>query len=356
MKNSFYLKFLPYTYSSLLYFIIYTPSIVKPLNKLSITNQFSQLNISSLDFHINSPTYYLLGIIYEFGGRVNTFNVVLILINFIFIILITKSIEFLNNYQYLFLASGWLLTSSWWVGYVDSILVLCTILLFKQTIKENTNRVTLFLTVLLLSFSHYVLAFFIILILIILQTLNLKSSVPLIVGYLTGIIINKLLLNFLNFDGVSRMSFLFNPDSNVLERSVESISSNFLLVIFSSFMGMFFLFLIHSFNLQNLSIFTSLAIAIIVTSLSLDTTRTMSILVVPILLKLLSGISQETLTKKINTKLQYMSLYIGVLTPFIFPNYHIWDNVVYTVSPFSEDSSFFTSLIIIINKVFQAFN
>lgn len=355
MKNNFYSKLFPYIYSSLLYFIIYTPSIVVPLNKLSITNQFSQLNISSIDFHINSPTFYLLGIIYEFGGKVDLFNVVLILTNFIFIILITKSIKFLNIYQYLFLASGWLLTCSWWIGYVDSILVFCTIVLFKQTNKENKNRVIIFLSVLLLSFSHYVVGFFIILILLVLQSLNLKDSFPFIGGYLTGVIINKLVLSYLNFDGVSRISFLFDPDRNILERTVESISSNFFIVAFSSFMGMFLLLLIHSFIFQNIRIFSSLAITIFVTSLSLDTTRTMSILIVPVLLKLLNDISQETLAKKININYQYLILFIGVLTPFIIPNYHVWDNVIYTVSPFSQDSSFFTSLINTINKVFKIF-
>jgi len=352
MKNNFYSKLLPYLYSSLLYFIIYTPSIVAPLNKLSITNQFSQLNISSIDFHINSPTLYLLGIIYEFEGKVDLFNIVLILINFIFIIFIIKAIEFLDIYQYLFLASGWFLTSSWWIGYVDSILVFCTIILFKQTNKEDKNSAILFFTVFLLSFSHYVLAFFIILILIILQTPNLKDFFPFIAGYLTGIIINKLLLNFLNFDGVSRISYLIDPNRNIFERTVESISNNFFVVIFSAFMGMFFLLFIYSYNLQNIRIFTSLAIAIFVTSLSLDTTRIMSVLVVPVLLKLLSDISQETLDNKINIKYQHLIMFIGVLTPFIFPNYHVWDNVVYTVSPFSEDSSFFTSLINILNKFF----
>ena len=193
MKNSIFSKLLPYIYTSILYFVIYIPSIVKPLNKLEITNQFSQLNVTYTDFHINSPTFYILGFIYKFGEKINFFTVLLILVNFIFIILITKSIEFLKIYQYVFLASGWLLTSSWWIGYVDSILVLCTIIIFKQTNTKNKNSILLFLTVFTLSFSHYVLAFFIILILIILQTFNLKDLISLTAGYVAGIIVNKIL-------------------------------------------------------------------------------------------------------------------------------------------------------------------
>ncbi len=351
MKNSIFSKLLPYIYTSILYFVIYIPSIIKPLNKLEITNQFSQLNVTSTDFHINSPTLYILGFIYKFGEKIDFFTVLLILVNFIFIILITKSIEFLKIYQYVFLASGWLLTSSWWIGYVDSILVLCTIIIFKQTNTKNKNSILLFLTVFTLSFSHYVLAFFIILILIILQTFNLKDLISLIAGYVAGIIVNKILLNYLSYDGVSRISYLFNQNNNVLERSVKSISDNLTFVIFSSLMGMFFLFLIYLFIFQNVNIFISLAIVISVTSLSLDTTRTMSILIVPILIKLLDEVSNGVLTKKIEIKYQYFFIFIGILTPFIFPNYHVWDNVVHTVSPFREETNFFKSLIIIINNL-----
>ena len=77
----------------------------------------------------------------------------------------------------------------------------------------------------------------------------------------------------------------------------------------------------------------------------------MSILIVPILIKLLDEISNGVLTKKVEIKYQYFFIFIGILTPFIFPNYHVWDNVVHTVSPFREETNFFKSLIIIINNL-----
>lgn len=343
-------KFLPYIYSSLLYFIVYIPTIVYPYNKLEITNQFSQLKVSSLDFHINSPTFYLLGFVIDFGKKFNSYVVALIIINFIVIILITRSTEFLNNYQYLFLASGWLLTSSWWIGYVDSILVLSTILIFKQFNEEKKNDIVLISSIFLLSFSHYVLAFFLILIFIIIFQLERLNFFKILASYLLGLVLNKLLLGYLGYQGVSRFSYFINPEMNFLERSVESISNNFNIVVFSSLSGMFLLFIIYLFIFQDVNIIMSFFIAIAVTSLNPDTTRIMSILIVPILLKILTDISDDKLKESIDIRLLNYSVSFSILIPLIFPNFHVWDNVVYTNSPFFEESNFFESLIILINK------
>ncbi len=345
-------KLLPYIYSSLLYFIIYTPTVVYPYNKLEITNQFSQLKVSSLDFHINSPTFYLLGFVIDFGKQFNAYVVTLIIINFMIIILITRLTDFLNNYQYLFLASGWLLTSSWWIGYVDSILVLSTILIFKQFNEEKKNDTVLISSIFLLSFSHYVLAFFIILIFIIIFELKRLNLFKILSGYLLGLICNKLLLGYLGYQGVSRARYFINPELNFLARSVESISNNFNIVIFSSLFGMFLLFIIYLFIFQDIKIIVSFSIAIAVTSLNPDTTRIMSILIVPILLKLLADISDNRLEEKINERFLSYLLSFSILTPLIFSNFHVWDNVVYTNSPFVEESNFFQSLIILVNKFF----
>ena len=343
-------KFLPYIYSSLLYFIVYVPTIVYPYNKLEITNQFSQFHVSSLDFHINSPTFYLIGFVIDFGKKFNSYVVALIIINFIVIILITRSTEFLNNYQYLFLASGWLLTTSWWIGYVDSILVLSTILIFKQFNGEKKNDIVLISSIFLLSFSHYVLAFFLILIFIIIFQLERLNFFKILASYLLGLLFNKLLLGYLGHQGVSRFSYFINPEINFLKRSVESISNNFNFVVFSSLSGMFLLFIIYLFIFQDVNIIMSFFIAIAVTSLNPDTTRIMSILIVPILLKILTEMSDNRLKDKVNGKFLNYLVSFSILIPLVFPNFHVWDNVVYTKSPFFEESNFFESLIILVNK------
>jgi len=348
--NKYISKFFPYIYSAFLYFIVYMPTIVYPYNKLEITNQFSQLKISSLDFHINSPTFYLLGFVIDFGKKFNSYVVTLIIINFIVIILITRLTEFLNNYQYLFLASGWLLTSSWWIGYVDSILVLSTILIFKQFNQEKKNDILLISSIFLLSFSHYVLAFFLILIFIIIFELKRLNLLKILTGYLLGLIFNKLLLGYLGYQGVSRFRYFLDPEMNFLVRSVESISNNFNIVIFSSLFGMFLLLIIYLFIFQDIKIIMSFFIALAVTSLNPDTTRVMSILIVPILLKLLADISDNRLKEKINERFLNYLVSFSILIPLVFPNFHVWDNEVYTNSPFVEESNFFESLIILLNK------
>ena len=262
----------------------------------------------------------------------------------------------MNNYQYLFLASGWLLTASWWIGYVDSILVLSTILIFKQLNGEKKNDIFLIFSSFLLSFSHYVLAFFLILIFIIIFKLERLNFFKIMTGYFLGLIFNKLLLGYLGYQGVSRFRYFIDPELNFLKRSVESISNNFNIVVFSSLFGMFLLFIIYLFIFQDINIIVSFFIAIAVTSLNPDTTRIMSIMIIPILLKLLSDISDNRLKEKINGRILSYLVSFSILIPLIFPNFHVWDNVVYTNSPFVEESNFFQSMIILINNFLSIVN
>ena len=65
------------------------------------------------------------------------------IIYFIFqvtLILICKNLTFLNKHSSIFLLGGWLVTISWWVGFVENISVLLMILYFKNYIKGDYKR------------------------------------------------------------------------------------------------------------------------------------------------------------------------------------------------------------------------
>ena len=227
--------------------------------------------LTTKNYSADSPFYH----IGAFLLNIDNFENYLIFISFLsFFVqfLIIYKISFLKNNSLLFISTGWVVTSAWYVGNTDILVVLLTLYLYDAVNKDSFEWFKILLLTSLLTFSHYGLAFFVILSIGILLIDNRKKFlVPIFIfGYLLGRSIIQLYLNYFNFSGRSRLRFLFND--NVLNDTFNLTSTFFLKIIISGFLGIILVlfFVIYKNSVKdNFKIYISLASSIIATSISL---------------------------------------------------------------------------------------
>ena len=116
--------------------------------------------------------------------------------------------------------------------------------------EKNLNdqiTITTLLFLIFLIFNHYALAIFISLIFILLAENHQKKPLIIytILGFLIGRSFVQLFLTNINFQGRSRLRFIFND--GVLENAVSLTSNNFIYLIISGSLGLTILFLVFSY-------------------------------------------------------------------------------------------------------------
>ena len=255
------------------------------LGDFEIVQQLNKGALTTKDYSADSPFYH----IGAFLLKIENFENYLIYLSFISIFiqfLIIFKISHLKNNSLLFLCAGWVVTSAWYVGNTDILVVLITLYLYEAVNKDSNNWLKIFFLTSFLTFTHYGLALFIILSIGILLFNNKKRLlIPIFIfGYIFGRTIIQLYLNYFNFSGRSRLRFLFND--NVLNDTFNLTSSFFLNIIISGFLGIILLLFFVTYKSsadENFKIYLSLASSIIATSISLDSSRVFSIIVVPLI-------------------------------------------------------------------------
>lgn len=338
--------------SEILIHIVYKITYLNNINDhFEISKSLFSSDSGITQFYLESPTFILIN---KLLG-INSLDVFLILLYLILqftLVLICYNIMFLNEYSTIFLFSGWLVTVSWFVGYVDIISVLLLVLITKLLLENNLSSYKLIFLFFILSFNHYAIALFSLITMSILAKKNqLKSFlIPSSLGFISGYLAIVFYLRLINFSGRSRLRFIFND--NVLNDSVNFISNNFLEFLWSGLLGSLFLLIYLSFfeNWENtIKYYLVLSICIIATSLGLDTSRIFSILLVPLVLKIIFDFSSNRKAKEINNKLV---IFFVVASSLFFQERFIY-GVVNLSSPNTESKNFYELIPQIVNSLFS---
>ena len=102
---------------------------------------------------------------------VENFDVYKLLVYFVTLFgfaLIVYNSKFLKNYSTLYLFGGWVITCSWFMGYVDVLSVLFCTLICKTMFSPNPNYFKTFIWMLLMTINHNAVSFGIFIIIFIL--------------------------------------------------------------------------------------------------------------------------------------------------------------------------------------------
>jgi hypothetical protein len=190
-----------------------------------------------------------------------------------------------KEYSTLFLLGGWLVTISWWIGFVENISVLLIVLYYKNYLKGEYKRFYIYLF--LLCFNHFGIGIFSTLIFLIIN--NFKKKYQILYTIFASFIVLRLYLNlFVNFQGRGRIRFIFN--NNTLDSGTGFIANSLKEFYWSGFMGLFILFIFVLFisKYENILIYiASVLIGTIGAAITTDSTRIFSIIIVPLIVHLI---------------------------------------------------------------------
>ena len=312
-------------------------------------NLFSETG-SLTQFFIESPLLLILGNVLNIE-TLDRYLIITYLFAQIFILLICLELDFLGDYSSLFLISGWVVTISWFVGYVDILSVYILVLICKRMLLNNVDK-TLFFLFLILTLNHYAISLFsIITIWVLYIHKNQKNYFMFsIAPFIFGFFIMNRFLNYINFFGRSRIRFIFND--GVLQSSVNFISNNFLEYLWSGFLGLIFLFLYLLFIKpwkQSRQYLISLLIMITATSLGLDTSRIFSILLVPLSIKVIYDFKNNETIQTINSK---VLIFISTISTLFFQERYVYGKVNLE-SPNTQSKDFYELVPQIVNSIFS---
>ncbi len=316
-------------------------------DEFSLIDQITSRNVISKAFFVESPLFAIFGVIL----RIQNFDVYLLfvyLLSLLFLFFVIVNLNYLREFSTFFVLSGWLITSSWFMGHVDILSVLLIVLIAKN-LELNSNKYKLFGLFLILSINHNAIAMICLIIFLIL--LENKKRIRLLIFGLPALIIGNGLLSFylniVNFSGRGRLRFVFND--NVIRDSINFVGNNTISVFWSGFMGFSVLLLIISIINPWESIrkiFTALIIAFFFTSIALDTSRIFSLAVVPIILYTIS-VAKENEFVENNIKYIYLT---AVSLLFIIGPYHLYGRLL-NRSPHTEVENFYNFIPRIVNSI-----
>ena len=312
-------------------------------------NLFSETG-SLTQFFIESPLLLILGNVLNIE-TLDRYLIITYLFAQIFILLICLELDFLGDYSSLFLISGWVVTISWFVGYVDILSVYILVLICKRILLNNVDKILFFLF-LILTLNHYAISLFsIITIWVLYIHKNQKNYFMFsIAPFIFGFFIMNRFLNYIDFSGRSRIRFIFND--GILQSSVNFISNNFLEYLWSGFLGLIILFLYLLFIKpwkQSRQYLISLLIMIAATSLGLDTSRIFSILLVPLSIKVIYDFKNNETIQSINSK---VLIFISTISTLFFQERYVYGKVNLE-SPNTQSKDFYELVPQIVNSIFS---
>ena len=157
-------------------------------------------------------------------------------------------------------------------------------------------------------------------------------------------------LTNINFQGRSRLRFIFNDC--VLENAISLTSNNLMYLIISGSLGLTILFLVFSYFEKftiNRNIYMSYFVALIGTSLSLDTSRIFSILIVPILIFILFRFDKVI---KFEQKFKNLSYFLIAIFSVLIGENHVYGNIYYD-SPNSYEPNVYNLISNLVNNLMK---
>ena len=351
IKEKFYYKdlFINLLISFFLSHVFYKITFIdRVFDEFLLINQINSGNIESNQFFVESPVFTILGLILN----INDFDIYLLfvyMISVFFLLLIVLNIKFLEKYSSLFLLSGWLITTSWFMGHVDILSVLLIVLITKNLQRNEGNKISLLILYLILTVNHNALSFvcFFIFLVLIENSKKITFAIYSFGGQVIGNALISFYLNRFNFSGRGRLRFVFNE--NVILDSVNFVSNNIIALLWSGFLGFSLILLLFSSTSSwsvNRNIFSSLIIALFFTSIALDTSRIFSLSVIPITLFTIKALNESQFIQK---NLPYIYIFSFLSTLAIGP-YHIYGKV-HKISPHQTIESFYNFIPRIVNSL-----
>ncbi len=339
--------------SQLLIHVVYKLTYIDFIeNHLKISKNLFDRNFEKNQFFIESPFYILLSNILKIIN-IDVFLIFIYLITQIFLLLILINIDFLGNYSTIFLFSGWLVTISWFMGYVDIISVFLTVIISKQVFQDNEQidfKLIFYFT--LLCVNHYGIAIFIFINILLLSSKKKNKELfkYSLIGLTVGYFLINFYLNFINFSGRSRIRFIFND--GVLKNSIDFVSNNFLELLWSGLLGTIFILLYFVFTSERQQIIKYLSVVIasvFATSLGLDTSRIFSIIILPLVIKMIIDFKNKRIT---NTIFERTLILLVVGVTFLFQEQYIYGKVN-LISPNKISPNFYDLITKIVNSLFS---
>jgi len=348
LKNNKY-WLINYALCQFLIHIVYFTTFVSNIEgQYELAKQLKNNNLTNQIYWNESPVFFIL---FRFIG-IETFNSYLLfiyLISQILILCICLKMNFFSNYSILFFLSGWVLTTSWWMGYPDLVSVLITVLIYKNKYyNKDKHLILIFVYSAFLAFNHYAIGFFVVINLILLNRKNQKSyALTLLSGLIFGYSLLQIYLNLINFNGESRLIFLTR--SGLLGDMISQNSSNFIEIILSSFLGVlifYFYISIYETSETNLRSIFSTIVTLAACSISLDASRTFSIICIPIILDTIYRLKKRDFFME---PLRNLYILFSLISVLVFKNFYVWEGTIYNQSPFRDYDFFYSQIVFYIN-------
>tara|TARA_B100000401_G_scaffold438428_1_gene387031 strand:- start:2952 stop:4034 length:1083 start_codon:yes stop_codon:yes gene_type:complete len=347
-KQTFYFNLL---ISQLLIHIVYKLTYIDFIeNHLEISKNLFDRNFEKNQFYIESPFFILLSNILKITN-IDIFLIFIYIITQIFLFLILINIDFLGNYSTIFLFSGWLVTVSWFMGYVDIISVFLIVIISKQILQDNEQidfKILIYFA--LLSINHYGIAIFVFVNILLLSSKKRNKELfkYSLIGLTIGYFLINLYLNFISFSGRSRIRFIFND--GILKNSIDFVSNNLLELFWSGLLGTIFILLYFVFTSERQQIIKYLSVVIVslfATSLGLDTSRIFSIIILPLVIKMIIDFKNKRIS---NTTFERTLILLIVGVTFLFQEQYIYGKVN-LISPNQISPNFYDLITRIVNSL-----
>lgn len=277
-----------------------------------------------------SPTFTIIGLLFSFKNFY-IYSLLVYLISSLLMYGTFKNLSFLKENLIFLNFTGWIITISWWMGYVDIFLIYFSSYLIKLSYNKQESKLTLFLLSGLIVFTHTGLGFFLLIIIHALYFFFLKNKVKIILsGSIFGYLLNQFYLQLIKYDfsesrfsSASDMEILFNNIVNGIKNGLYIFNSAIfifsLLIIYLTFKGIFKI---------NKNIILAFSIAFLGSIILYDTSRYFSILSFPVVVSLIELNSNQ---------LSFFKYKVHLLIFTVFwPKTHIWENRSYQDSPFYD--------------------
>jgi len=338
-----------FAYSQILILFVYKNSYVNNFgDHYHLILDIFRRNEVIYDAHPESPLFTIIGLIFSFQNFY-IYGLLVYFVSSLLIFQIFKNLNFLEGNLIYLLLHGWLITISWWMGYVDIFTIFFSSILIKLSRTNDISLSKIFIVCTIMSFNHFGLG---IIMLSIVFLLFYKLSFKLIsrsfLGIVFGSILNSLYLVLIKYDFKdTRIGYVQNID--IVISNALSTLNNIGFVINSGFyiFSLIIAYLIVTKKIRiNSFIIFGLLIAVLGSSILYDTSRYFSILSLPVVIKLIE-INKDTLLK-----IKYKEFLI--LFSIFWPPTHLWEDRLYNISPFINDVSIFTLLNDIFNYFFKS--
>ncbi len=320
-------------------------------DEFQIYKNIENTTLDNYPFYLESPLFFIIKKIFSIENVDVYLLFVYLFFNFC-IFLICLNINFLGPYGPIFFFSGWLVTCSWFLGYVDILSALLLVIISKWILLNDKNIFIWTFLFLLLAFNHFGIFIFSIISFLFLSDNKYKKKLiySSFVGGFVASILKNWYLNYINFSGRGRFRILFNQ--NILDDATGFISDYLPSLIWSGFLGCIFILILiiltKEYKFSQKYIFSSF-VALLGTGIVVDSSRIFSILLIPTIVSLIYELSKYNFVKPYSEKILIILI---IVSTFVVQERHVF-GYVRNISPNLENESVYNFLARIVNSVMK---